>query len=222
MDAPGPHRFEYTAALDRIRVVLGELAAETRQMVADATVAVAEPTAGLATADVHAAMERLHGSSAGLEAELVDLLVRQAPVAGDLRLILAGLRIAAVIGRMAELADHIATLADLRAPAAVVPPPLRPMISRLGGLCADLAGLLVEAIASHDPAAAQRVEKADDPIDEMHRRLLAVAGAPEWPHGTQAVVDMALLSRFYERFADQAVNAARQLARIPSDRGRED
>jgi phosphate transport system protein len=214
MDIPGPHRFEYHAALSRIRVVLGELAGEARQMLTDATAVVAGPTAGRGTADVHAAVERVRDRSAELETELVDLLARQSPVAGDLRLVLAGLRIAAVIERMAELADHIATLADLRAPAAVVPPALRPTISRLGGLCTDLAGLLIDAISSEDPAAPQRVEDADDPIDDMYRRLLAAPSAPDWPHGGQTAVDLALLSRFYERFADQAVSAARQLARI--------
>jgi phosphate transport system protein len=223
MDVPGPHRFEYTAALDRIRVVLGELASEARQILTDATTAVVGPTAGQAdTADVHAAVERLRGRSTELEAELVDLLLRQSPVAGDLRLVLAGLRIAAAIERMGELADHIAALADMRAPGGVVPPQLRPTVSQLGGLCVDLAGLLLKAISSGDSAAAQRVEDADEPIDMTHRRLMARASDPDWPHGTQAGVDIALLSRYYERFADQAVNAARQLAQIPPDRERRD
>jgi phosphate transport system protein len=218
MDIPGPHRFEYTAALGRIRVVLGELAGEARQMLIDATAAAAGSPSGRTTADVHAALERIRGRSTEFEAELIDLLTRQSPVAGDLRLVLAGLRIAATIERMAALADHIAESADRRAPAAVVPPSLRPTVGRLGALCIDLAGLLVKAISSGDPIAAQHVEAADEPIDTMHRMLLARMGDPGWPHGTQAVVDMALLSRFYERFADQAVTAARQLARIHPDR----
>jgi phosphate transport system protein len=183
-------------------------------MMTDATASVAGPISDSAIADIHAAGERLRERSTELEAELADLLARESPVAGDLQLVLAGLRIAVMIERMGELADHIAMAADRRAPAAVVPPPLCPTVSRLGSLCADLAGLLVEAISSGDPAAAQRVEDADDPIDEIHLRLLADLSDPDFPHGNQAIVDMTLLARFYERYADQAVTAARQLAGI--------
>jgi phosphate transport system protein len=204
--------------LDRIRVVLAELAAEARRILADATAAVVGPTSASAdTSEAHASTERLRARSHELEGELVTLLTLQAPVvAGDLRLVLAGLRIAATVGRMAELADHIAGIADRRAPAAVVPAPLRPAVTRLGGLCDDIAGRLVTAISSDDPATAQRVEDADEPVDEVHRRLMAAITDPDWPHGIEAAVDLALVSRYYERFADQAVTAARHLGRIPS------
>jgi phosphate transport system protein len=104
----------------------------------------------------------------------------------------------------------------MRAPAAVVPAPLCPTVIRLGGLCDDIAGRLVTAMSDHDPAAAQRVEDADEPVDELHRHLMAALTDPDWPHGIEAAVDLALVSRYYERFADQAVTAARHLGRIPS------
>ena len=34
---------------------------------------------------------------------------------------------------------------------------------------------------------------------------------PEWPHGVETAVDITLLGRFYERFADHAVNAGRRV-----------
>ncbi|WP_018639012.1 phosphate signaling complex PhoU family protein [Parafrankia elaeagni] len=215
MDVPSPHRFAYTEALDRIRVVLSELASETRQMVTDATTAVAGPGAGNTdTAPLHATGKRIRDRSDALDDDLVMLLALEAPVAGDLRLILGALRIAAAIERMAGLASHIAAVADRRAPAPALPAPLHPTITRLGELCAHLVAQLVTAINSQDPAAPQRVEDADDPIDETHRSLLAAVTSPDWPHGIEAAIDLALLSRFYERFGDQAVTAARQLARI--------
>ncbi|WP_239311457.1 MULTISPECIES: PhoU domain-containing protein [unclassified Frankia] len=215
MDVPGPHRFEYTAELDRVRATLGGLAGEASQIVIAATAAVAGPDAGQAdTIAVHAALARLHADSQELDDELVVLLACQNPVAGDLQLVVACLRIATAVERMGELADHIATTADLRRPASVVPAPLRPVITRLGRLCGDLAEQLAAAIRNDDREAARQVEAADDQIDQIHRRLLATLTDPAWPHGVQSAVDLTLLSRYYERFGDQAVTAARRLARV--------
>ncbi len=215
MDVPGPHRFDYTAELDRVRVALGELAAEASRIVTAATAAVAGPDAGRAdTAAVHAALQSLQVRSRKLDDELVVLLACQNPVAGDLQLVVACLRIATGVERMGELADHIAATADLRRPAPVVPAPLRPTITHLGRLCGDLADQLAAAIRKDDREAARQVEDADDQIDQIHRRLLATLTDSAWPHGIQSAVDLTLLSRYYERFGDQAVTAARRLAGI--------
>jgi phosphate transport system protein len=46
---------------------------------------------------------------------------------------------------------------------------------------------------------------------ELHRELLALLLDPGWPHGTQTAIDAALPGRFYERYADHAVNAGRRV-----------
>ncbi|WP_131770328.1 phosphate signaling complex PhoU family protein [Candidatus Protofrankia californiensis] len=212
MDVPGPRRWEYTAALRRLRIMLGELAEQTSQIVLDATTAV---TGQADTAGVHTAVACLRGCCQNLDEDLVMLLARQNPVAGDLHLVVAGLRTATAVQRMAELADHIAATADRRAPAVVVPVGLRPTLTRLGRLCAEQASCLATAICADDPAlAARQVTAGDDPIDRIHRQLMAILTDPGWPHGIQRAVDLALLSRYYERYADQAVTAARHLARL--------
>jgi phosphate transport system protein len=214
MAVPQARRLEFTAALGQVRAGLAEFAGEAGRVVVSATEAVAGDTAGqFDTASVHAAVGRLRGRVEELDRDLVALLALQTPVAGDLRLVVAGLRISGATERMAELADHIAAAADRRAPAPVVPEPLRPTVERLGGLCADVAARLATAITSGDPATVAEVENADDQIDGIHRHLLAALTDPGWPHGVQAAVDLTLLSRYYERFADQAVGAARHLTR---------
>ncbi|WP_250285107.1 MULTISPECIES: phosphate signaling complex PhoU family protein [unclassified Frankia] len=212
MDVPEPRRLEYTEALRRLRIMLGDLAEQTSQIVLDATTAV---TGRADTAGVHAAVACLRDCCQDLDEDLVLLLARQNPVAGDLHLVVAGLRTAAAVQRMAELAGHIAATADLRAPAVVVPVGLRPTLSQLGRLCAEQASSLATAICADDPAAAAwQVTAGDEPIDRIHRRLMAALTDPGWPHGIQQAVDLALLSRYYERYADQAVTAARQLVRL--------
>ncbi|WP_250279630.1 PhoU domain-containing protein [Frankia sp. Cppng1_Ct_nod] len=205
----------YTAELVQLRVVLGQLASEASHIVTSATATVAGSVCDrVRSSDVHTAVQRLRDHCRKLDDKMVVLLARQSPVAGDLHLVVAMLRIAGTVERMGELADHIAATADLRTPSPVVPAPLRPTVARLGGLSADLARRLAAAIVNDDPTAARRMENADDHIDQIHRQLLATLTDPAWPHGIQAAVDLTLLSRYYERFADQAVTAARQLGRV--------
>ena len=48
-------------------------------------------------------------------------------------------------------------------------------------------------------------------MDELHRHLFTVLMDREWKHGVAAAVDVTLLGRFYERFADHAVEMGRRV-----------
>jgi phosphate transport system protein len=48
-------------------------------------------------------------------------------------------------------------------------------------------------------------------MDDLHKHLFTVLMDREWKHGVTAAVDVTLLSRFYERFADHAVEIARRV-----------
>ena len=59
-------------------------------------------------------------------------------------------------------------------------------------------------------------------MDDLHRHLFTVLMDREWKHGVTAAVDVTLLSRFYERFADHAVEVARRVifqvtGKLPED-----
>ena len=48
-------------------------------------------------------------------------------------------------------------------------------------------------------------------MDDLHRHLFTVLMDREWKHGVAAAVDVTLLGRFYERFADHAVEVGRRV-----------
>ena len=48
-------------------------------------------------------------------------------------------------------------------------------------------------------------------MDDLHRDLYGVLMDREWKHGVPAAIDVALLGRFYERFADHAVEVGRRV-----------
>ena len=47
-------------------------------------------------------------------------------------------------------------------------------------------------------------------MDDLHRHLFSVLMDREWRHGVASAVDITLLGRFYERFADHAVEISRR------------
>jgi phosphate transport system protein len=66
-------------------------------------------------------------------------------------------------------------------------------------------------VLNRDPLKAARIRQDDDAMDELHRHLFTVLMDQEWKHGVAAAVDVTLLGRYYERFADHAVQLARRV-----------
>jgi phosphate transport system protein len=146
-----------------------------------------------------------------VEDKVYDVVARQAPVASDLRVVLTALHAGADLERMGDLADHVARTALRRHPAAVVPPELAEVFGRMGEVADHLAGKIAKALLDSDAIAAAQLERDDDVMDDLHRQLFKVLLGADWPHGVEAAVDGALLGRFYERYADHAVNVGKHV-----------
>ena len=66
-------------------------------------------------------------------------------------------------------------------------------------------------IASRDLALAAELERDDDVMDELHRRLFRVLLDDAWQGGIEGAIDVTLCGRYYERFCDHAVSVARRV-----------
>jgi phosphate transport system protein len=66
-------------------------------------------------------------------------------------------------------------------------------------------------IAKRDAEAALELETDDDAMDRLHRGLFREVLSDDWPYGIEAAIDVTLLGRYYERFADHAVSVARRV-----------
>jgi phosphate transport system protein len=145
------------------------------------------------------------------EASVVKLLALQQPVASDLRTIVGSLHIAADIERMGALAVHVANIARLRHPERAVPEEVRASFAEMGERAVKLARTAQEVLLSHDPDKAARLRDEDDAVDAEHRHLFTMLIDRKWQDGVCSAVDVALLGRFYERFADHAVEIGRRV-----------
>lgn len=135
------------------------------------------------------------------------VLARQAPVAGDLRLVVTALHVAADLERMGDLADHVAKAALRRHPAPVIPPELTGVVRQMAEVADRMAAKIAALLSAPDAVRAAELERDDDAMDALHEELFQVLLGPEWTHGVGAAIDGALLGQFYERYADHAVNA---------------
>ena len=68
-----------------------------------------------------------------------------------------------------------------------------------------------QVLTSHDPQRAARLREQDDAMDELYRHLFSVLLDQDWTDNIPVAVDAALLGRFYERFADHAVEVGRRV-----------
>ncbi|MGW2322399.1 phosphate signaling complex protein PhoU [Streptomyces sp. NPDC001680] len=146
-----------------------------------------------------------------LENRAVSVLARQQPVATDLRIVVTSLRMTADLERSGDLARHVAELARMRYPQRAVPRDLRRTVLEMGQLAQRLMAQAAEVILTQDVKAALRLEQEDDRMDELHRMVFQHLMDDQWSHGVETAVDVTLVGRYYERFADHAVSVAQRV-----------
>jgi phosphate transport system protein len=145
-----------------------------------------------------------------IERRALHLLARKQPVAGDLRMLVSAIKISAECQRMGALACHIATAASRSYPAPAVPAEVSGIFRRMGAVAGRIADGARVTLNTSDAVDAARLEVDDDTMDGL-RRALFRALRDDWSHGVETAVDVALLGRYYERFADHAVSIAQSV-----------
>ena len=201
------------AYTDQLDAIFDDLAAISRRVQG----AVAEATEALMTGDAAIAEKVITDDAVidqareQVEERAFELLALQAPVAGDLRTIVAALRMVAELERMGDLSVHVAKIARLRVPDVAVPEEVRPTVQRMAVVAEDMVGQVTEVIAGRDVEAAIALGRDDEEMDQLRRTSFTELLAGDWAHGVEAAVDIALLGRYYERIADHAVSIANRV-----------
>ena len=196
---------------------LSALTAQLGEMCGMAGVAMERSTQALLQADLMLAEqvitdhEHIVAMSARAEENAFVLLALQAPVAGDLRAIVSSIQIVADVDRMGALALHVAKIARRRHPDHALPEEVNGYFAEMGRVAVELGNAAQEVLLTRDPEKAARLREEDDAMDDLHRHLFSVLMDRDWKHGVTAAVDVTLLSRFYERFADHAVEVGRRV-----------
>jgi phosphate transport system protein len=203
-------RDAYHEELDSIGDGLVEMARLVGSAIGRATTALLDADLNIAES-VIAADEKVDDLQRELETRAINLLARQQPVATDLRIVVTSLRMSADLERSGDLARHVAKLARLRFPVSAVPHDLHSTILEMGQLAQRLMAKAAEVIITKDVDDALQLEADDDRMDELHRTLFQHLLDDRWKHGIETAVDVTLVGRYYERFADHAVSVAKRV-----------
>ncbi len=173
--------------------------------------ALREATSALLDADLAAAEEvisadaRIDALHDELEVRCFSLLARQAPVAGELRTVVAAMRMVADLARMGDLSAHIAKIARLRYPEHAVPEGLVPNFTLMARVAEEMVATAARSLSERNAHDAGKLAESDEEMDELRKSQFRVLLSKEWPYSVEAAVDVALLGRYYERIADHAV-----------------
>ncbi|MFT4125456.1 MAG: phosphate signaling complex protein PhoU [Gordonia sp. (in: high G+C Gram-positive bacteria)] len=203
-------RTAYQEQLRSLNGILGEMCDLAGSAMERATRSLLQADLAIAE-EVITENERMSELTARAEEQAFALLALQGPVAGDLRGVVSALQIVADVDRMGALALHIAKVARRRHPAKALPEAVAGYFAEMGRLAVQLAHNARESLDSQDPEAAARLEEDDDAMDDLHRHLFTVLMDRDWRHGVASAIDVTLLGRYYERFADHAVLIGRRV-----------
>ncbi|MFP5218165.1 MAG: phosphate signaling complex protein PhoU [Actinomycetes bacterium] len=203
-------RDAYHEELDGISSSLVEMANMVGSAMSRATSALLDADLTLAEM-VISADETVDELYRGIEERAFDLMARQQPVASDLRVLVTSLRMVADLERMGDNAVHIAKIARRRYPSSAVPPQLRATVLKMGHVAEEIVAKAGEVIARRDVEMAAELERDDDVMDDLHKRLFTLILDETWEGGIEPAIDVTLAGRYYERFADHAVSVARRV-----------
>ncbi|MEY4498210.1 MAG: hypothetical protein RJA40_315 [Actinomycetota bacterium] len=196
--------------LDGVSQTLFDLSVMVSDSMSKATRAILEKNLPLAE-EVITFDEKIDTVQHELDARIIDIIARQQPVASDLRALVTALRMSADLERMGDLAHHVAKVVRLRHPGSAVPEELLSLVQVMGETAEKIATKTGVVISTRDTSMAAQVEKDDDEMDELHRKLISAIIEPSWSHGVETAIDLTLLGRYYERYADHAVSVARRV-----------
>ena len=196
--------------LDGISQSLVDLTSMVSESMATATTAILTCDLKLAE-EVIVADDEIDDFQHDIDSRIIDIIARQQPVASDLRALVTALRMGSDLERMGDLSHHVAKISRMRYPDSAVPAELVEIIAAMGKAAIKITDKTGVVISTRNTEMALEVEGDDDEIEGLHRQLISILIEPTWKHGIETAIDLTLLGRYYERYADHAVSISRRV-----------
>lgn len=193
---------------------LAELRALVAQMGGLAEEAIDGAVTALANRDAEAAAAIVEGDKlldqmeTELERQVVRLIALRAPLADDLREVLAALKIAGVIERIGDYAKNIAKRVPLLEESRSIEPiSVLPAMARA---TSEMVHAALDAFAARDAQAALKVCQSDRVVDDFYNSLFRalLTYMMENPHTITAAAHLLFVAKNLERIGDHATNIA--------------
>lgn len=203
-------RDAYHRSLESLRADLVEMTGLVRAAMDRATTALLDADGALAERVIEGDT-KVDQIQMLVEEASYELLARQQPVASDLRAIVTAVRVSADLERMGDLAVHVAEVIRRRYPDDAVPPLVQDTVAQMARVATRMSTHLEQVVAQDDIAVALQLETADDEMDALLRQIFVALLSPRWTYGVEGAVDVTLVGRYLERYADHAVSVGRRV-----------
>jgi phosphate transport system protein len=193
--------------IGRLKTLISSLAAHVEEAVEKAVRAVTDRDGELARSVIEFDPE-IDFMEVEVEEECLKVLALHQPVAHDLRLIIAVLKVNNDLERIGDLAANIAEQAAFLASASRIEIPYD-----LPGMAAKVREMLrrsLDALTETDAGIARAVREADDEVDAIDREMYPEVRAAirARPDDMEALIRLLRVSQNLERIADHATNIA--------------
>lgn len=140
-----------------------------------------------------------------VEAACIRLLLRQQPVAADLRRISAALK---MVTDMERIGDQATDIAEILKTGSIDVPVKGVKIAEMAEFTMQMVNKSVEAYINRDLTLAQETIERDDALDEMFLEVRRTLNANEMHFSADQILDLLMIAKYYERIGDHATNIA--------------
>lgn len=197
----------FDADLDQLRAVVAEMGGLAEIAIRDATSALAQRDAERASRVVRDD-KRIDELELEVERQVVRLIALRAPMADDLREVLAALKIASVIERMGDYAKTIAKRELLLEDVTKIEP--LSILPAMAGVVSDMVREALDAFAARSAEKAQAVILRDPQVDDLYNSMFRalLTHMMENPHTITASTHLLFVAKSLERIGDHATNIA--------------
>lgn len=201
----------FVAAMTNLRRMLNQIAADAEMALNRAVKSVAEYDCAVA-AEIIRNDEQIDIYEVAIEEECLKILALHQPVAGDLRNLIAVLKINNEIERIGDLAVNIASrVPDLTRYRGRISKPID--FTKMADVACGMLKKTLDAFTYHDVDAAYEVLREDDKVDELHKANYAAVNRILLSDSSSCgyYIDCLTISRSIERAGDFATNIAEDI-----------
>ena len=160
-----------------------------------------------AAAEIVARDAQIDALEAEVERAVVNIIALRAPMADDLRDIIAALKIAGAVERIGDYARNIAKRVPSLAGSRIEPLSLLPEMGRIAG---EMVTNVLDAYAARDAAKALAVVERDRAVDDFYNSIFRalLTYMMENPNNISAATHLLFVAKNLERIGDHATNIA--------------
>ncbi len=199
-------RSDLDRQLEELHDALIQMTLQCERAIAGAARALLEHDLELARA-VHDGDDQIDRQEREIEGMCLNLLLRQQPVARDLRAVSTAMR---MITDLERIGDQAADIAEIVLEAERFAPEGLPHIGEMARACVDMVIASVDAFVRRDLDAARQVIRSDDRVDDLFRAVREdlIARIQSRAEPADAALDWLMIAKYFERIGDHAVNVA--------------